>query len=55
MISKEHLKKEGFLKILSIKTILNRGISKKLLEEFTNLTILTRPMLEPNSELLSGY
>jgi len=34
IISKEHLTKAGFLIILSLKTILNRGLSKKLIDEF---------------------
>lgn len=50
--SKEHLNKEGFLRILSLKTILNRGLSSKLIAEFPNIIYLTRPLLEPSNELL---
>jgi hypothetical protein len=41
MIAKDHLTEEGFLRVISLKTALNRGISKKLKEEFPNVTILS--------------
>jgi len=40
MISKEHLKKEGFLKILSLKSNLNNGLSKTLIAEFPERNLL---------------
>ena len=49
MISKEHLKKEGFLKILSLKSNLNNGLSKTLIAEFPEMKLIKRPLLELNN------
>jgi len=49
MISKEHLKKEGFLKILSLKSNLNNGLSKTLIAEFPEIKLIKRPLLELNT------
>jgi len=39
---KAHLTKEGFLKIVSIKANLNKGLSRELLEAFPNIETLNR-------------
>jgi hypothetical protein len=40
---KEHLNTEGFLKILSIKASLNKGLSSQLKTDFPNITPNLRP------------
>ena len=55
IISKEHLNRDGFLEILSLKTILNRGLSKKLSDEFPSIIPLTRPLLELSDEILNNH
>jgi len=55
MESKNHLTSEGFLKILSLKTVLNRGLSKKLAEEFSEVIYLTRPKLKLSDDVLNNY
>lgn len=57
MYTKEHLKKEGFflIKILSLKSILNRGLSNILLNEFPDVKSLNRPILESLNENLNNY
>lgn len=55
IISKEHLNRDGFLDILSLKTILNRGLSKKLSDEFPSIIPLTRPLLELSDEPLNNH
>ena len=54
MIAKDHLTEEGFLRVISLKTALNRGISQKLKEEFPNVTILSRPKLNYSSDSLDN-
>jgi len=54
MISKEHLKKEGFLNILSLKSNLNRGLSKTLIAEFPEIKLIKRPLLELNTTPLDN-
>ena len=55
MEGKAHLTSEGFLKILSIKTILNKGLSEKLALEFPNVKYLIRPELELSNEKLNNF
>lgn len=55
MESKNHLNPEGFLRILSLKTILNRGLSIKLTEEFPEIVHLSRPVLELSNDVINNY
>lgn len=54
MIAKDHLTEEGFFRVISLKTALNRGISPKLKEEFPNVTILSRAKLNYSSDSLDN-
>ncbi len=54
MIAKDHLTESGFLRIISLKTALNWGMSAKLKEEFPNVTILSRPKLNYSSDFLDN-
>ena len=54
MIAKDHLTDEGFFRVISLKTALNRGISPKLKEEFPNVTILSRAKLNYSSDSLDN-
>jgi hypothetical protein len=54
MTAKDHLKESGFLRILTLKSALNRGLSSKLREEFPNLVVLSRPKLNPSLDLLNN-
>ena len=54
MITKEHLKESGWLRILSLKTVLNKGVSKKLIKEFPNIIILSRPEINNTTKLLDN-
>jgi hypothetical protein len=56
MISKEHLKKNNkasaastIVKILSLKSNLNNGLSKTLIAEFPEIKLIKRPLLELNT------
>jgi len=55
IISKKHLTKDGLLRILSLKTILNRGLSKKLISEFPDVIKLSRPLLELSTNSLNNH
>ena len=41
---KEHLTKEGLLKIVAIRASMNRGLSEKLLEAFPSVVTVERPL-----------
>jgi len=43
IINKEHLTQEGLAKIVSIKALMNKGLSEKLKLVFTNITPVKRP------------
>jgi hypothetical protein len=43
---KEHLTKEGLLKLVSIKASLNLGLSEKLKESFPGVIPVTKPLIE---------
>ena len=43
---KEHLTKEGLLKIVAIRASMNRGLSEKLLEAFPDVVPVERPLVE---------
>jgi hypothetical protein len=46
MKNKEHLKKEGLKKIVSIKGYLNLGLSPELKEVFSNINLEKRPEIK---------
>ncbi len=56
---KEHLTLEGLHKILSIKAALNKGLSSKLYEEFTNIVPISKPLIQqqviPDPNWLVGF
>jgi len=45
MKNKEHLTVEGLTKIVSIKASMNKGLSKKLVTEFSDITPVLRPQV----------
>jgi hypothetical protein len=47
--TKQKQQKEGFLKILSLKSNLNNGLSKTLIAEFPEMKLIKRPLLELNT------
>lgn len=46
MNRKEHLTKEGLIKIVSIKASINKGLSKDLQTAFPNITPVLRPIVD---------
>jgi len=60
ILNKEHLQKEGLYKILSIKSVLNKGLSDKLKAIFPNVKVIDKPILEVvdiplNPNYISGF
>ena len=47
IIKKEHLTKEGFIKILSKKAVFPRGLSSSLLEFYPNIVPFNKPVFVP--------
>lgn len=45
MTGKEHITKEGLLKIVSIKSSINRGLSSELYAAFPNILPIPRPLV----------
>jgi hypothetical protein len=45
MNNKEHLTIEGLHKIINIKSSMNLGLSKRLKDDFTNLTPVAKPLI----------
>jgi hypothetical protein len=45
ILSKDHLSKEGLLKIISYYASINRGISKKILKYFFNIIPVDKPVI----------
>ena len=52
---KEHLTEEDFLKILSIKASINRGLPDKLKEAFPNIVAIERPFKALTKENINFY
>jgi hypothetical protein len=46
MSNKEHLNTQGIQKILSIKSVLNKGLNETLRKRFPNIIPATRPLIE---------
>lgn len=60
LLNKEHLHEEGLNKILSLKSMLNNGLSDKLKLAFPNVKTIDRPVLEVeniplNPNYVSGF
>jgi hypothetical protein len=56
MKNKEHLKEAGLYKILSIKSVLNKGLPDKLKAAFPNVKSINKPLLEvDNTPLNPNY
>jgi len=59
MSTKDHLKLPGFLSILSYYASINRGVSKKVLEHYPNITPVDKPHVNLPSNLhphwVSGF
>jgi hypothetical protein len=43
---KEHLTIEGLRKVVAIKSSINRGLPQELREQFPDIIITTRPLIE---------
>jgi hypothetical protein len=52
IVKKEHLTREGFVKILSIKSVFPKGLSSKVLESYKNVSPIVKPIFKSNTELL---
>lgn len=60
VLNKEHLQKEGLYKILSIKSVLNKGLSDKLKAIFPDVKAIDKPIFEVvdiplNPNYISGF
>lgn len=59
MLNKEHLKEEGFQKIVNIRASLNLGLSDKLKEAFPEVKSVIRPVITdqeiPDPQWVSGF
>ncbi len=60
LLSKEHLQEKGLNRILSIKSVLNKGLSDKLKAVFPSVITIDRPVLEVvniplNPNYVSGF
>jgi len=53
--NKEHLTKEGFLKILSIKSVFPNGLSKKIVKLYPNISYYNKPLFKVNKNQLNPY
>lgn len=60
LLNKEHLQEEGLNKILSLKSLLNKGLSDKLKLAFPSVKTIDRPVFEVdniplNPNYVSGF
>jgi hypothetical protein len=53
--NKEHLTKQGFLKILSIKNVFPKGLSNKITELYPNVELYDKPKFKFNINPLNPY
>jgi len=53
--NKEHLTKEGFLKILSIKNNFPKGLSEKIRNLYPHVNPYTKPLYKGNTKPLNPY
>jgi hypothetical protein len=45
ILNKDHLTEKGFLKILSYYASINRGVSKKVLKYYPNISATDKPVI----------
>jgi len=55
MNNKQHLTKDGLNKILSLKSVLNRGLSEQIKSNFPNVKYLVRPEFQVSDKPLNPY
>lgn len=55
MVNKEHLTKQGFYKILSIKSVFPKGLSEAVLKAHPNIVPIVKPEYIPSRTLLNPY
>jgi hypothetical protein len=55
MNNKEHLTDEGLNRIISLKSILNRGLTEKIKLDFPNINYLERPVFKVSDLPLDPY
>ena len=59
MSKKEHLTIEGLRKVVSVRAVMNRGLTDVLKEHFTDLILVKRPLVElirvENSDWVVGF
>lgn len=59
ILNKDHLTREGFLKILSYYASINKGVSKKVLEYYPNIIPVDKPVINLpvnlNPQWVSGF
>ena len=59
MQNREHITKEGLIKIVNIKASINKGLSNTLMEYFPNVLPVNRPIIEtteiPDPAWISGF
>ena len=55
MEKKEHLTNEGLLKLISIKSVLNKGLSERFKESFPSLIPVEIPKSENNKIVPSNF
>jgi hypothetical protein len=53
MLKKEHLTKQGFIKILSIKAVFPKGLNENITSAFHNVKPITKPEFKPDTEKLN--
>lgn len=53
--NKEHLTKQGFLKILFIKNVFPKGLSNKIRELYPNVELYDKPIFKLNTNLINPY
>lgn len=55
MLNKEHLTKQGFIKILSFKAVFPKGLNENITAAFPNVKPITKPEFKPNTGKLNPH
>jgi len=55
MNNKQHLTENGLNEILSLKSVLNRGLTEQIKSNFPNVNYLVRPEFQVSEEPLNPY
>jgi Proton-conducting membrane transporter/NADH-Ubiquinone oxidoreductase (complex I), chain 5 N-terminus/LAGLIDADG endonuclease len=55
IINKEHLTKEGLLRILSIKSVFPKGLTNKMKKMYPNINLYNKPVFKSNMNTLNPY